>query len=40
MIVAIGNDHAGYPLKPFIVSLLKELGIQTNNLFVRGVFKS
>jgi ribose 5-phosphate isomerase RpiB len=27
MIVAIGNDHAGYPLKPFIVGLLKELGI-------------
>lgn len=26
MIVAVGNDHAGYPLKGYVIKLLKELG--------------
>jgi RpiB/LacA/LacB family sugar-phosphate isomerase len=28
MIIALGNDHAGYPLKGYVLNLLKELGYE------------
>ncbi|MCR2822568.1 ribose 5-phosphate isomerase B [Lederbergia panacisoli] len=28
MRIAVGNDHAGYPLKDYIINLLKELNIE------------